>query len=372
MKILIKKLLIINLLTVSVSLFAQNTDLLKTIDSISQKRWDLEALDLDSLANPQFQKVESGFKDTIVVRDEILLPALPEELPVTPYNMVKGTAKKWFYYGQNNLLFNQSSFDHWISGGNNNIGVIGKIHYNLLYKNRKHYLENSIQLGYGFIISEGESSRKTEDYINLMTNYGYELGSNYYLSSGIQFVSQFSAGYNYSATPDPGFSDRVSRFMAPGYLNVGLGISYNPEENFQIIFRPVNGKFTFVSDPFLQKQGKFGLDHDGQKVRNELGAMLNIIYRLKIVKGVNFDNQLNFFSNYLDHPERVDIAYNGVLNIKFNKFISTVLSLDLVYDHDQIRRLQRKQTLAAGISYNFGQNAESERPKKIIKPFISQ
>lgn len=367
-----KKIFILSLLSVFVSVFSQNRGMLKQIDSLSQKRWDSAALDLDSLANPEFIKVETGFKDTIVVRDEMLIPALTEEIPVTPYNMIKGTARRWFYYGQNNLLFNQSSFDHWISGGNNNIGVIGKVNYNLLYKNRKHYLENSAQLGYGFIVNEGESSRKTEDYINLMSNYGYELGSNYYLSAGIQFVSQFSAGYNYSETPDPEFSDRVSKFMAPGYLNIGLGISYNPQENFQIIFRPINGKFTFVSDPLLQKAGKFGLVRDGQNVRSELGAMLNFIYRIKIVKGVNFDNQLNFFSNYLEHPERVDIAYNGVLNIKFNKFISTVISLDLVYDHDQIRRLQRKQTLAAGISYNFGQNAESERPKRIIKPFLNQ
>lgn len=58
------------------------------------------------------------------------------------------------------------------------------------------------------------------------------------------------------------------------------------------------------------------------------------------------------------------------MNIKFNKFISTIISVDLLYDHDQIQKLQLKQTLGVGISYNLGLQAE-DRPdgKKFIKPF---
>jgi hypothetical protein len=57
-------------------------------------------------------------------------------------------------------------------------------------------------LGYGFVANKGQSSRKTEDYINIMSNYGYDLGSNYYLSTGFQFISQFAPGFDYSATPN--------------------------------------------------------------------------------------------------------------------------------------------------------------------------
>lgn len=88
------------------------------------------------------------------------------------------------------------------------------------------------------------------------------------------------------------------------------------------------------------------------------------------MKDLSFTNQLNLFSSYTSHPERVDIAYTGVVNIKFNKFISTIISVDLLYDHDQIQKLQLKQTLGVGISYNLGLQAE-DRPdgKKFIKPF---
>ena len=118
------------------------------------------------------------------------------------------------------------------------------------------------------------------------------------------------------------------------------------------------------------KAGKYGLERDGQSVRSELGALVNILYRLKIYKDINLVNQINFFSNYVNHPERVDIAYNGTLNIRFNKFISTVVSLDLLYDHDQLQKLQMKQTLGVGFSYNLGFE-NKEKNKKLIKPFVN-
>jgi len=367
-----RKLLVFVSLFFAVTAFSQEEkSILAEIDSISQSRWKARALDLDSLADPKFEKFEVKFKDTLVIKDKTAIIPENEEIPVTPYNLLQlKDPIKWFYYGQNNLVFNQSSFSNWNSGGNNNIGIIGKINYNLSYKNRRHFLDNNIQLGYGFVASQNESSRKTEDYINIMSNYGYDIGKNFYLSTGFQFLSQFAAGYNYSATPNPTFADRISRFMSPGYLYAGLGILYNPSENFQVIFRPVNGKFTFVTDPLLQRAGRYGLERDGQSARAELGALVNVLYRLKIYKDINLVNQVNFFSNYISHPERVDIAYNGALNIKFNKFITTVISLDLIYDHDQLQKLQMKQTLGVGFSYNLGYEFK-ERNKKQIKPFVS-
>lgn len=123
-------------------------------------------------------------------------------------------------------------------------------------------------------------------------------------------------------------------------------------------------------DPKLQVAGNYGLERNGQSIRTEFGALANIMYKIQVMKDLSFTNQLNLFSSYTSHPERVDIAYTGVVNIKFNKFISTIISVDLLYDHDQIQKLQLKQTLGVGISYNLGLQAE-DRPdgKKFIKPF---
>ncbi|MGV4414971.1 DUF3078 domain-containing protein [Chryseobacterium sp. T1] len=364
-----KFLMLLTLLLFVVGFSQKKNQYQKVLDSIAQSSWNSAMAETDTLENTSIVNIKTKYRDTIIV-DRALL-ANPQEIPITPFNMLNTAGpKRWFLYGQNSLIFNQSSFSNWYAGGNDNIGIIGKINYNLNYKNGKHFLENNVQLGYGFVSSTGQATRKTEDYINVSSNYGYEVASKYYLSTGFQFLSQFGAGYNYSATPDPTYKDRVSQFMAPGYLNLGVGLSYNPNENFQVIFRPMNGKFTFVLDKDLQVAGKFGLERDGQSLRTELGTMMNIIYRIKIYKDVTMVNQLNLFTNYLNHMERVDIAYSGVLNLKFNKLITTTVALDLVYDHDQMTSLQRKQTLGVGITYNLGYKLEREKTRNTINPFV--
>ncbi|MFC0342716.1 DUF3078 domain-containing protein [Epilithonimonas hispanica] len=367
-----KKVLAIFCLILSVVSQAQVTDYQKIIDSISQKKWDSTGVDLDSLSNPKIVDIKRIKKDSIKLNNNlVIVPGGEEAGPITPSTILTlPTLKRWFIFGQNSLVFNQSSFANWYAGGNNNIGVIGKANYNIVYKKNKHYLDNNIQLGYGFVSSTGQSTRKTDDYINVMTNYGYELAQHYYLSTGFQFLSQFTAGYNYSNTPDPVYDDRISRFMAPGYLNLGIGVSYNPNENFQVILRPANGKFTFVLDKKLQVAGNYGLERDGQSMRAELGAMVNILYKIKLFKDATFVNQVNFFTNYLEHSERVDINYSGSLNLKFNKYITTVVTLDMMYDHDQIQKLQRKQTLGIGITYNLGYKMERDSNTGVIKPFL--
>ena len=371
--LLMKKVLVIFAVVMVFFSKAQVTDYQKTIDSIAQKRWDSTALDIDSLANPRIVDIRSLKRDSVKLSNNTIIVSNTEDTsPLTPSSILTlPTLKRWFFFGQNSLIFNQSSFANWYAGGNNNIGVIGKVNYNIVYKKNRHYLDNNIQLGYGFVSSTGQSTRKTDDYINIMTNYGYELAQHYYLSTGFQFLSQFTPGFNYSSTPDPTFDDRISKFMAPGYLNVGLGFSYNPNDNFQVIVRPLNGKFTFVLDQKLQTKGSYGLERDGQSMRAELGAMVNILYKIKIYKDITYVNQVNFFSNYLEHTERVDINYSGSLNLKFNKYISGVVTIDMMYDHDQIQKLQRKQTLGFGITYNLGYKVDRDTTTGVIKPFVN-
>jgi len=39
--------------------------------------------------------------------------------------------------------------------------------------------------------------------------------------------------------------------------------------------------------------------------------------------------------------------------MKINKYISSLITLDLIYDHNQIKKTQLKQTLGIGLAYNI-------------------
>lgn len=344
---------------------SQEKNYQQVLDSLYQSQWNARMVDLDSLDTPKLIDLKVHKKDSIVLKASPRLFVVESEMPITPFSFMNTyKEKQWFYYGQNNLIFNQSSYSNWNTGGNNSIGIIGRVNYSLSYKNGKHFWDNNLKMGYGMLSTSGRKLRKTEDYINFASKYGYDLGQHYYFLLGVEFKSQFSAGYNYSSARDVSYDERISRFMAPAYLNSGMGILYNPNENFQVSISPINGKFTFVLDKLLQEKGRYGLERDGQSVRAEIGALLNAMYRIKIYKDIDWTHQLTLFSNYSYHPERVDIAYNSLLTMKFNRFISTTLSLDLVYDHDQVRNLQMKQVLGIGIAYNLGTELKEKNTKK--------
>lgn len=73
-------------------------------------------------------------------------------------------------------MLNQSAFSNWIAGGANNIGWQAGVNYNLTYEKGKDLWENIVILGYGMNNTQGVGNRKTQDVINLSTNYGRKLG----------------------------------------------------------------------------------------------------------------------------------------------------------------------------------------------------
>lgn len=141
--------------------------------------------------------------------------------------------------------------------------------------------------------------------------------------------------------------------MAPGYLNLGMGITYRPNDNLTVTLRPTNARWTFVLDKNLQLAGNYGLKNDGDSSLLQFGFLGTALYKVKLMENVSISNTASVFSNYLDHPERLVLAYGAVLNLKVNKYISSNITLDLLYDHNQIQKTQLKQTLGIGFGYTL-------------------
>jgi len=263
---------------------------------------------------------------------------------------VVDTTKAWSIQGQNTLMLNQAAFSNWVGGGANNVGWLAGINYNLTYEKDKDLWENIIILGYGQNNTKGVGTRKTQDVINLSTNYGREFAKHWYISGGASLQTQFAAGYEDGNNPE---AAKISNFMAPGYVNVGVGVTYRPNDNFTMTLRPANARWTFVLDKDLQYAGSYGLKHDGDSSLFQFGFLGTAIYKVKIMENINLINTGSVFSNYIDHPERLVLSYSGVLNMKINKYISSNITLDLLYDHNQIQKTQLKQTLGVGFAYNI-------------------
>lgn len=274
---------------------------------------------------------------------------------------VQDSVKAWSIVGQNTLMLNQSAFSNWVAGGANNIGWQAGVNYNLTYEKDKDLWENVIILGYGMNNTQGVGNRKTQDVINLSTNYGRKLSGDWYTSVGAGLISQFAPGYADGNNPD---AAKISNFMSPGYVNVGAGFTYKPSDNFTMTLRPANARFTFVMDQDLQWAGNYGLKNDGDSMLFQFGFLGTAQYKVKLMENITLQNTASVFSNYLDHPERLVMSYSGILNMKVNKYISTNVTLDLLYDHNQIRKTQLKQTLGIGFAYNIDNGKKRSDDKR--------
>lgn len=273
----------------------------------------------------------------------------------------------WLVKGNNSLQFNQAAFSNWMAGGVNSYALNGNVDYEFNLTRGRHIWDNRIILAYGVLRNEGEDYRKSNDVIDITSSYGYEFIRHFYFAASTNFKTQFTTGYDYAVTDSiTGDYKKISNFMAPGYWSLGVGIDYKPSENLQVNFHPFTSRFTFVTDPDLQFAGSYGLKEDGDSYFYEFGAYLGARYKFDIMENIYYDNRLGIYSNYLDEPQNMDVAYQGVLDLKVNNWISAQATINLFYDEDQIKRTQLKETLGVGLTYKFDNTAKLKiKPENI-------
>lgn len=234
----------------------------------------------------------------------------------------------WKLWGLGSFTFSQVSLTNWAAGGENSLSANILANGLANYNKGKSSWENMLILGYGLMKQGDAGVRKTDDRIDFASKYGFKAAEKWFYTAMFRFYTQFTDGYAY-----PDVSKPISTLMAPGYINLSLGIDYKPSENFNIYFGPLSGKVTYVLDDTLSHYGAFGVEAD-KNVRYEFGGLIKSMYTREIVKNVTFLTRLDLFSNYLNNPEKVDINWEILLNMKINKYLSASLNTLLIWDDD--------------------------------------
>lgn len=237
-------------------------------------------------------------------------------------------ASKWKTGVFTSLTVNQIALKNWAAGGKNSFtGTwLGNAYAN--YKSDKATWDNTLELGYGIMRYKGEDYQKSEDKIHLSSVYGYDAARQKLFYSGLlDFKTQFGKGYKYDVD-----TTLVSRFMAPGYLNISLGMLYKPNDKLSIYLSPVAAKMTIVSDTVFSTT--YGVD-EGENVRGEFGATAKITYNHpNIVKNVDYYFRGDFFTNWKEHPEHIDVDIETGFNLKVNDWLTALVKVNLLFDDD--------------------------------------
>jgi hypothetical protein len=269
---------------------------------------------------------------------------------------------------------------NWAAGGENSFALNGMVSMFANYKGTKDAWNNSLDLGYG-ILKQGKEKglMKTDDKIDFLSKYGREFYKNLYYAALLNFKTQMTAGYNY-----PNDSVVISNLLAPAYLLGALGVDFKPNSYFSLFAAPFTMKMTIVNDQKLADAGAFGVDKatyddagirlkKGKFTRSELGGYVRIIYsrsdfNSELLKNVAFTTKADFFSNYLNNPQNIDVSWETLIAFRVNKYISVNINTVLIYDDDvKIAvdknsddvvdaygpRAQFKEILGVGFAYKF-------------------
>ena len=257
----------------------------------------------------------------------------------------------WKKGGLVNINFNQVSLNQWAQGGENSLSLASSLGLFANYVKDNSTWSNSLDLSYALLKSGAQNLRKSDDRIDLTSKWGRKFTDKWYYSALFNFKSQFADGFNY-----PNDSNIVSKFLAPGYLTLALGVNYKPVSYFELFLSPATVRLTIVNDQLLADAGAYGVT-PGKKSRSEFGAYLNMIFKKDVMENVTLSTKLELFNNYTDKDENnrknVDINWELALNLKVNKLINASLVTQLIYDDNVIQRTQFKEVIGVGLGYKF-------------------
>lgn len=285
----------------------------------------------------------------------LILNVLSQEKAIDSTNV----KNNWTKSGNFTFLGNQSSYSYWTAGGQTSISGTIKIDYDFNFENNGWNWDTKVITAYGLnSIGGSKYLKKTDDRFEINSLLGKKftnnLIGNWSYSSFINFKTQWTKGYRYRKNSN-GEEERseLTRFFSPAYLQIGIGLYWRKSKDLWVNFAPVTGRLIIVNKFFTEnlQDGKqyFGVNK-GSNSRFELGASLRSYFKFEFIENVEISNRLSLYSDYLENSGNIDLDYTINTSMKINKYLTTNLILQFIYDDNSVKRLQVREVMGIGLN----------------------
>lgn len=277
-----------------------------------------------------------------------------------------------------------------VNGSTNSITGIANFLFTHNYKKGVFNLDNKASGKLG-VTSKAKEWTKSQDEWFISTAPAYKMTDQWNLGAIASLRSQFANGIN-------GKNQRVSRFFAPAYLNISLGVTYicpKPQFPIKVNIAPISMSATYVYSDTIMHQffaDKFGADADfaNRTTMSQEDQRKPYVYGLTIADGnsryeggssvqLDFDKSFGknnfiryrttFYSFYgwineisqqtgknkelnIEHIAP-NVRWEHTIDIKATKYFSTQFYFQMYYNKAQCASLQTQIVLGVGLSYTF-------------------
>ena len=265
------------------------------------------------------------------------------------------SSNDWTKGGEATLLFNQTSFSEWVSGGENSISLSFHADYDLNYEKNGWKWDTKFLGDFGLTkISGSKFLRKTNDRFDLQSLLGKSFSKRWSYSTVFGVKTQFATGFTYGEHDDGNeIKTLKTQFFSPVYIQLGVGLYWKKDDKLWVNIAPFTQRLTLVSRKFTMNltDGKeYCGVKKGENHRFELGASVCAFYSFNPMENLELEQRLGLYSDYLGKAENVDLDYLISAKMKVNEKISTNLIIQLVYDDNAVQKLQTRQIFGIGVN----------------------
>ena len=291
-------------------------------------------------------------------------PALAQE---AADGAATAVVKPWTFKGDAGINLSQTSLTNWSAGGESSIAGNALVNLNATYLKNNHKWVSNLNTEYGLTWTPSNKLNKTVDKLVLNTQYGYALDKkdHWFISAEADFRTQYDKGYKDVAghlADNDTAPTYISKIMAPGYLNISVGVEYHLKSLLDVYVAPAVMRTTFVEDKFLSDQGAFGVT-PGERYLIQAGLQIQGNVNWEITPKIILSSGLTLFTPYSKDFGNFVVDWDVLLVMKVTSWLNAQIGTTLKYD-DKIKttdkngnirgpKVQFREMLTIGLAYMF-------------------
>ncbi len=310
---------------------------------------------------PSLESDDRAVKETFNPFRELIKAETTYSLDAPGIEGVTIGRKYWVRSGEHSFQFAQNYFsDNWHKGGTNNVNFNSYQVFRANYKKDKVLFNNTLEWRLSVLNAPDDSLRNYRIGNDLIRYYGdfgvVAFGKGWSYSTNLEAKSQMFKAYPVNS------DDLRSSFLAPLYVNAGIGLKYNIEKasekvrhrkvKWELAIAPISINYTYVGNDELDVK-RFGIE-EGKKSQLDIGSTLTSILKYDITRYITWDSRFTYFTSY----EKVISEFENRLNMALSNAFSTSIYVNMRFDDGvpadpKFKYLQVNQTLSFGLNYKW-------------------
>ena len=267
----------------------------------------------------------------------------------------------WVKSGEHSLQFSQNYYSpNWNRGGTSNLNINSNQVYNVDYQKDKVRFNNRLEWRLSVFSTPDDTLRNYKIGDDLIRYYG-DFGLDAYKKTW-SYSTNLEAKTQLLSNHLPNTTELRSAFLAPLYVNAGIGMKYNLDKRSKTVrnrrvrlaisISPLSVNYKYVGNSDVNEI-RFGIP-EGKTYIFDKGSTLTSNMTYDFTKYVTWTSRIKYFTNY----SKIEAEFENTLNMSLSQFFSTRLYLHLRYDdgvpsHPDFNYLQINEVVSFGLNFKW-------------------